>query len=225
MNLKFIEALLPRYTYLGYTVDYSPTPCLTKSLHAVSSLSFGVRFGIITCRLHPTCITYRPLSYHTLIYRHPLNSSLCRRKDMDPTSSWVFAFLCQSPGPFPRHRSLPTLLHPCNMIFPASSTMHHLTPTPTKPSIPLPWLSGPAPTPTSCPDPSRAASLAARLGLETPHPTFLTHPQKVTDKAGKTNSPLFVPPAYYNLTLLIPHHPLSLTTPLFMPSASAYPWW
>jgi hypothetical protein len=64
------------------------------------------------------------------------------------------------------------------------------TATPTKPSTPLPWLSGPAPTPASCPDLSRAVWLAARLGLEAPHPTCLTHPQKVTDKVGKTNSPL-----------------------------------
>ncbi len=59
----------------------------------------------------------------------------------------------------------------------ASSTMLHLTPTPTKPFTPLPWLSGPAPTPVSCPDLSRAVWLAARLGLETPHPTFLTPPE------------------------------------------------
>jgi hypothetical protein len=47
---------------------------------------------------------------------------------------------------------------------------------PTKPATPLPWLSGPAPTPASCPNLSRAVWLAARLGLETHHPTFLTHP-------------------------------------------------
>jgi hypothetical protein len=54
--------------------------------------------------------SYRLLSSHTLIYRHPLYPSLCRRENMDPTSRWVFALLCQSPEPIPPHRSLSTLL-------------------------------------------------------------------------------------------------------------------
>ncbi len=135
---------------------------------------------------------------------------------MDPTSSWVLALLCENTGwTYPSSQqsanSPPINPTPLNTTYPlptVSSTMSHPTPTPTKPSAPLPWLSGPEPTPASCPDLiSLAVYLAARLGLETPHPTFLTHPQKVTDKVGKTNSPLSVPPACYNPTLLISHRP------------------
>jgi hypothetical protein len=71
---------------------------------------------------------------------------------------------------------------------------------PHKTMYPSSMVSGPALTPASCPDPSRIVSLAARLGLKTPHPTFSTHPQKVTDKVEKTNSPLSVPLAFYNPT-------------------------
>jgi hypothetical protein len=82
--------------------------------------------------------------------------------------------------------------------------MRHTTPTPAKPSTPLPWLSGPAPTPASCTELSRAVVwLAARLGLKTLNPTFLTHHQKDQNKVGKTNSPLSVPPTHYNPTPLI----------------------
>ncbi len=49
---------------------------------------------------------------------------VCRREDMDPTSSWVLALLCQSPGPIPPHHSLSTLLP---SIYP-HSTQHNLTP-------------------------------------------------------------------------------------------------
>ncbi len=52
------------------------------------------------------------------------------------------------------------------------------------------WLSGPAPTPASCPDPSRAVWLAAWLGLETPHPTCSIHPQKAADRDTKTKQTL-----------------------------------
>ncbi len=67
--------------------------------------------------------------------------------------------------------SPPTNQPPLNTTLPlptAFSTTPHPTPTPTKPFTPHPWLSGPAPTPASCPDLSRAVWLAARLGLETP---------------------------------------------------------
>jgi hypothetical protein len=104
--------------------------------------------------------------------------------------------------------SPPTNQTPLNTTLPlptASSTTPHPTPTPTKLSTPRPWLSGPAPTPASCPDQSRVVWLAARLGLETPHPTSLTltHPQKVTDKVGKTNSSLPVFSAFHSPTSYI----------------------
>ncbi len=76
--------------------------------------------------------------------------------------------------------SPPTSLTPPNMMSPlhtASSTMSPPTATPTKPFTLLPWLSGPVPTPASCPDQSRAAWMAARSDLGTHHSTFSTHPQ------------------------------------------------
>ena len=97
---------LPRYTYLGYTIDYSPTslsPCMTLSmpklrpLYALTPLSVGVWVGLIPCCLHAACITYRLSSPpFTLIYHHPFHPSLSRREDVDPTSSWVLALLCKS---------------------------------------------------------------------------------------------------------------------------------
>ncbi len=88
----------------------------------------------------------------------------------------------QEPLTFPSSplyaNSPPTNQTPLNTTLPlptASSTTPQPTPTPTEPFTPRPWLSGPAPTPASCPDLSRAVWLAARLGLETPHPTSLTH--------------------------------------------------
>ena len=110
--------------------------------------------------------------------------------------------------------SPPTNQPPLNTTLPlptASSTTPHPTPTPTKPFIPRPWLSGPAPTPATCPDLSRAVWLAARLGLETPHLTSLTHPQKATDKVGKTNSPF---PAFHKPTPSILPHPVTHNAPL-----------
>jgi hypothetical protein len=133
---------------------------------------------------------------------------------MDPTNRWVFALLCQSPGPIPPHRNLSTLLpsiyshvtRPILLLPTASSTMHH---TPTKPSTPLPWLSGPASTPASCPDPSRAVWLAARLGLETPHPTCSIHPQKAADTVPRPNRRLSVLRGSFNSTPLSSYSPLS----------------
>ncbi len=89
--------------------------------------------------------------------------------------------------------SPPINLSPRNTTLPlpaASLTMHHPTPTPTKPCTPLPWLSGPAPMPASCPDPSRAVWLAARLGLDTPHPTCSIPPPESHRQSTKTKQTL-----------------------------------
>jgi hypothetical protein len=177
-----------------------------------------------TCRLHPTCITYRLLSYHTLIYRHPLYTGLCRREDLDSTSSWVFALLCKSTGPFPPHRSLPTLLL---SIYPHSTRPYLCPPPPQLCLIPpqppqnhpplfhgslgLGWASSHDASFLSRPKSGSVAGCSVTLG--DPHPTFLTHPQKATDKVGKTNSPLSVPPTFYNPTPLISLHPLSPISP------------
>jgi hypothetical protein len=59
--------------------------------------------------------------------------------------------------------------------------------------------------------PKSGSVAGCSVGLGDPHPTCLTHPQKVTDKVGKTNSPLSVPPAFYNPTPLmtnVTHAPL-----------------
>jgi hypothetical protein len=118
---------------------------------------------------------------------------------------------------------------PHNMTSPlptASSITSPLIATPTKPLTPLPLLSGLHRR--QLPVPTKVVQCGWLLGwayLETPHPTFSIHPQKATDKVGKTISSLSVPPALYNLTPLMYHHPLSPTTPLSMPTASAYPWW
>jgi hypothetical protein len=109
---------LPRYTYLNYTVDYSatpPSPCMTLSMpnYIPSMLSHFCPSGcgsasssaIYTPPVSPTDSSITTPSSTATLYL-----SLCRREDMDPTSSWVFALLCQSPGPIPPHRSLPTLL-------------------------------------------------------------------------------------------------------------------
>ncbi len=117
--------------------------------------------------------------------------------------------------------SPPINLSPHNTTLPlptASSTMHRPTPTPTKPSNPFPWLSGPASTPASCPDPSRAVWLAARLGLETPHPTYSIPPRKPqTECQDQTDPcPCFPPPSIqplFHLTHLC-HPQRSLPCPL-----------
>ncbi len=73
----------------------------------------------------------------------------------------------------------PTNLTPPNnttLLLPtAFSITSPLITTPKKLSTPLPWLSGPVPTPVSCPDLSQAVWLAARSDSETPpHSTFST---------------------------------------------------
>jgi hypothetical protein len=58
----------------------------------------------------------------------------------------------------------------------------------------------------TCLDLSRAVSLVGRSDLETHPTTSSTHPQKFVDKVSERNSPLSVPPASSNHTLLT--HPL-----------------
>jgi hypothetical protein len=102
----------------------------------------------------------------------------------------------------------------------------HPTPHKTiKLSTPHPWLSGPAPTPATCLDLSRAVWLVVRSDSETHPTTSSTRPQKVVDKASERNSPLSVPPALSNHTLLTHPLPPLPTMPPSTPFASAYRWW
>jgi hypothetical protein len=118
---------LHHYTYLGSSPLYLPRiyyillPHLTFTLHdhlyaqlcpchAVSPLSFGVWLSLIPRCQHPACILPRPTaSPFTPIPHYP---SLSRREDMDPTSSWVLALLCESAGPVCLNCCLSTLLPP-----------------------------------------------------------------------------------------------------------------
>jgi hypothetical protein len=217
---------LPRYTYLGYTLDYShtsPSPCMTLFMpnYIPSMLSHLCPSG---CGSASSPAVYTPPVSYTDLSLHLSPSSITTPST--PVGSLLFyaraldlsllTAVCQLSS----HQFTPTQhdLSSAHRLlnYASSHPNHHKT------IHPPSWLSGPARTPASCPDLSRAVWLAARLGLGTPHPTFLTHPQKVTDKVGngKTNSPLSVPPACYNPTPLISHHPLSPITPLSMPSAS-----
>jgi hypothetical protein len=107
--------------------------------------------------------------------------------------------------------SPPINLPPRNTTLPlptTSSTMHHPTPTPTKPSTPLPWLSGPARTPASCPDLSRAVWLAARLGLKTSHPNCLLNPPPESHRQSWKDKQSIV-----RASRLLQSHPSYLTPP------------
>jgi hypothetical protein len=120
-------------------------------------------------------------------------------------AAWYFPGVAAARWTYPSSpqsaNSPPINLSPHNTTLPlptASSTVHRPTPTPTKPSTPLPWLSGPASTPVSCPDPSREVWLAAGLGLETPHPTYSTPPPRKpqTECQDQTDPcPCFPPPS------------------------------
>ncbi len=106
---------LSQNTYLGYTIDYSPTspsPCMTLSIPnyvpaMLSRLCPSGRVGHIPSHLHPTCTLPRHL-----IPFHPHHPSLSRGDDLDPTSSWVLALLRESARSLCPHRCLPTLLPP-----------------------------------------------------------------------------------------------------------------
>jgi hypothetical protein len=83
----------------------------------------------------------------------------------------------------PQSANFPLInLPPLNTTLPlptASSTMLHPTPTPTKPSTPLPWLSGPSPTPASCSSQPKSGSVAGcSVGLGDPPPYLLNPPPK-----------------------------------------------
>jgi hypothetical protein len=125
---------LPRYTYLGYTLDYSPTspspPCMILSMpnYIPSMLSHLCPSGcgsasspaVYTQTVSPTDSS---LTTPSSTYRHPLYPSLCRREDIDPTSSWVS--LCSSmpePWTYPSSpqsaNSPPINLPPLNTTLP-----------------------------------------------------------------------------------------------------------
>jgi hypothetical protein len=184
--------------------------CGSASLPAVYTPP--VSYANLSLHLSPPSITTpsTPVSAEKTWIQQVVGSLLFYARALDPS---LLTAVCQLSS----HQSTPTqhdLSSAHRLLNYASS--HPNTHKTIHPSSMALW---------ACLDLSRAVWLPARLGLETPHPTFLTHPQKVTDKVEETNSPLSVPPACYNPTSLIPHHPLSPTTPLSMPSASAYPWW
>ncbi len=102
----------------------------------------------------------------------------------------------------------------------------------------LPWRILPSPESVRIDVSSISLPTLTKLGLNylssvtpTANPsysviTFLTRPQKATDKAKEQNRPLSVLPVFYNPTHLVPYvPPLWPTTLPGMPSASAYPWW
>jgi hypothetical protein len=107
---------LPRYTYLGYTLDYSPTspsPCMTLSMpnYIPSMLSHLCPSGCGSAAVYTPPVSYTDLSLHLSPPSITTPSTpVSPAKDMDPTSSWVLALLCEGTGPIPPHSSLPTLL-------------------------------------------------------------------------------------------------------------------
>ena len=184
--------------------------------------------GHIPGYLHSACTLPRRLNPF-----HPHHPSLSCREDMDPTSGWVLALLRKSARPLCPHRCLPTFIPPIYphstrpLCCPPSSQLRLFPPQPPKNNPPL--LHGSLglhrrqlPVPTQV---GQCSWLAARLGLETPHHTSSTPPQKATDRVPRPNRPLFVLPAFFNHTPLSPYPPLSPTTLPSMPTASAYPWW
>jgi hypothetical protein len=132
---------------------------------------------------------------------------------MDPTSSWVFALL------YARALDLSLLTAVCQLSSHQSTpTQHDLSsahrllnyvsshPNPHKTIHPSSMA--------SCPELSRAVWLAARLGLVTPHPTFLTHPRKSQTKLERQTVPcpcllpVTIPPLLSHTTPCHPQRPL-----------------
>jgi hypothetical protein len=161
----------------------------------------------------PACITNPIFAFHPHLPPPSLPQSLPQRRHgsnkwLGPCSSmqehWTYPSSPQSANSPPIN--LP-LLNTTLPLPTASSTMPHPTPTPTKPSTPLPWLSVWACTYASFLSRPKSGSVAGcSIGLGD-SPSYLLNlspePQKATDKVGKTNSPLSVPPAFYNPTLLM----------------------
>ncbi len=159
---------LPRYTYLGYILDYSPTspsPCMPLSIpnYIPSMLSHLCPSG---CGSASSPAVYTPPV-------SPTDSSLYLSSSSAATLSTLVSpaektWIQQVVGSllfYARALDLSLLTAVCQLsshqstprntiltLPTTSSTMPHPTPTPTKPATPLPWLSGPAPTPASCPD-------------------------------------------------------------------------
>ncbi len=76
--------------------------------------------------LPSTLRLYHLLNLFYISHPHPSPPSLpspFRREDLDPTSSWVFALLCENTGPFHPHCCLSTLLPP---IEPNPASAHRL---------------------------------------------------------------------------------------------------
>jgi hypothetical protein len=213
MNSKFIKTF-------PYTLDYSPTspsPRMTLSMpkYIPSMLSHLFPSGCGTASLpavytpHVSNTDLSPSSITTLStpvspaektrIQQVVGSLLFYAKALDLSLFTAVCQLSSHQSTFTQHdlSSAHRLLN-----YSSSHPNFHKT---IRPSSMALW---------ACTDASflsrpKSGSVAGcSVGLGDPHPTFLTNPQKVTDKVGKTNSSLSVPPAFYHPSPVTHNAPL-----------------
>jgi hypothetical protein len=162
------------YYYTFYYITYIHTyQIYIHNMYAVSSLSFGVRVNLIIRCLYSAFFTHRHLfpsscTSSTATPSTPISPAEETRIQQVVGSLLFYARALDLSIITAGFNFLHITSTPPNMTLPspiASSTMSPPNPAPTKPFTPLPWLSGPAPTPAFCP----AVRLVVRLGLETLH--------------------------------------------------------
>jgi hypothetical protein len=227
-ELKVHRDLL-RYTYLGYTLDYSPTspsPCMTLSMpnHIPSMLSHLCPSG---CGSASSPAVYTPpVSYTDLSLPFSPSSITTPSTLVSPAEkTWIqqvvgsllfyaraldlslLTAVCQ----LSFHQSTPTQLNTTYPLPTVSSTMHHLTyPNPHKtiyPSSMALWACTDACF-MSRPKLGSVADCSVGLGDPPPYllnPTFLTHP---------CLAPVTIPPLLSHTT---PCHP-QRTSPCLLPA-------
>ncbi len=160
----------PRNTYLGYTIDYSPSspspPCMTLSMpnYIPAMLSHLSPSGCGSASSPRLPSTLLPLPTPTRLHPPPLHHHLSRLQKKTVSNGWLDpCFSMHEPLTYPSSlpffnspRTNPTPPNLTSLPLTAHSTTSPPIPTPTKLFIPHPWLSGPAPTPVTCLDLSQA---------------------------------------------------------------------
>jgi hypothetical protein len=104
----------PRNTYLGYTIDHSPSsPSFTLydslSLCPTASPPFGLWVHLLSCHLHFSRISHRHAFTPSTLH-HCITTCLACGEDLDPTGGWILALLRTSPRPLHPYCCMPTLL-------------------------------------------------------------------------------------------------------------------
>jgi hypothetical protein len=234
MNSKFIETLPNHHTYLGYTIDYSPTstsPCMTLSMpnYVPAMLSRLCPSG---CGSASFPAVYTPhVSYPDPSLHLSSSSTATLSNPVSPPEKTWIQQVAGSLLFYARALDLSVLTAVCQLSCHQSNPIHqdltsahrllnyvssHQNPQKTiYPSSMALW----AATDASFLSRPKSGSVAGcSVGLGDPPPC---HPQKATDKVKELKRPLFVPPASYNPILPLTYPTMSPTS---SSTPSAYPW-